>query len=686
VARQLPKELDFIQKYRISNHDLEYAKWRISDFDADKWECSFGYKTFYIIDFRKVINDGSLLTNLKNRALLNNIKRFICLQTHPLLTGSISVSKTTSLQRVSIALQIIDYFLLQGSYLKISSNGFSNITKDDIVMFIDTITKNQSIKISIYQPKKWIVSFLKNIKLSTKKLAWTQATYPDLFEFGGLDSDCLLTKDQLINARAWLKLHNYYHQAIQSEGSEFKYRVQRNNLLTLIIGNRVLCNLKFKRLQLEGLDVAPSHCYVQELPAVPVSNIDEDERASTEFVGIYISALKSMRIASQNGSELISDHALTAIENTELLRYERTKERTRFTTIPFDIVNMIFGKSIEFYIEYGANLIDYYIALAATGDNIRDLPIPIPNKLKKLGISAWRLPVDTPTDFFQQLRSGSSLYNMLEVLYGAIGILVNTLMARRASELDELTQECIVKDSDRYFLAFNLRKANVLEHRQRSLRPLPHIAAEALQLLARLSNTLQKLGYTTNKYLFGFPFSAYFLNSSLYGTAQPELRRCFNRFCDYFQIPTDDQGRRYYVRQHQLRRNFALLFFWKGSFGGVEVLRHFLGHTKPSMTYNYVTESIPGKILKRIKATVAKDMIKVNHEATEGFAKLICDRYGITLNQLHILPEQDVVNYIEDLIASGDAVVEPEFIEGPNGEEYRIIYRIIDKSMPKIEA
>ncbi|SFJ69396.1 hypothetical protein SAMN04488082_105204 [Desulfomicrobium apsheronum] len=79
-------------------------------------------------------------------------------------------------------------------------------------------------------------------------------------------------------------------------------------------------------------------------------------------------------------------------------------------------------------------------------------------------------------------------------------------------------------------------------------------------------------------------------------------------------------------------------------------------------------------------------MIKANHEATEGFAKLICDRYGITLNQLHILPEQDVVNYVEDLIASGDAVVEPEFIEGPNGEEYRIIYRIIDKSMPKIEA
>jgi hypothetical protein len=44
-----------------------------------------------------------------------------------------------------------------------------------------------------------------------------------------------------------------------------------------------------------------------------------------------------------------------------------------------------------------------------------------------------------------------------------------------------------------------------------------------------------------------------------------------------------------------------------------------------------------------------------------------------------------VVDYVEDLIASGDAEVEPEFIEGPHGEEYRIIYRIIDKVKQKFE-
>lgn len=30
------------------------------------------------------------------------------------------------------------------------------------------------------------------------------------------------------------------------------------------------------------------------------------------------------------------------------------------------------------------------------------------------------------------------------------------------------------------------------------------------------------------------------------------------------------------------------------------------------------------------------------------------------------------------LLASGDAEVEPEFVEGPHGEEYRILYKIIN--------
>ena len=57
-------------------------------------------------------------------------------------------------------------------------------------------------------------------------------------------------------------------------------------------------------------------------------------------------------------------------------------------------------------------------------------------------------------------------------------------------------------------------------------------------------------------------------------------------------------------------------------------------------------------------------------------AQLICERYGLSLNDLHILPERDVVDYVDDLLATGAAIVEPEFIDGPKGEEYRVLYKI----------
>lgn len=98
------------------------------------------------------------------------------------------------------------------------------------------------------------------------------------------------------------------------------------------------------------------------------------------------------------------------------------------------------------------------------------------------------------------------------------------------------------------------------------------------------------------------------------------------------------------------------------------------------MTYCYVTEMLPGKTLRRVKATVANAMIKSDHSATEELSQLICKRYGLTLNELHILPERDVVNYIEDLLVLGETKIEPEFIEGPHGEEYRILYKVINTS------
>lgn len=674
MPKPLPAALAFIDQYRLGEFGLEHATWRTSDFDSLVWDCLFG-NTRTSIDFRVSLADGSLLTNARHRKLLVSIKRFLCFQTHPASTGTVVLAPLTARLRIAIALQVLDYFLLRSRQFSLASHGFGQVTSNDVMVLLDAITSTGSPKAGIYEPERRMLDHLAQVEVSDAVMSGLTRDYPDLFEIES-GQELAFPHEQILVARAWLKANECYGAGNPGSVVEYRYRVTRKRLLSMVIGHRVLSPLKFDGLTLPGLDVAPARWFAQELPGVPVNDYEDDERAGSELVQQYVGVLRSMGVARTHGIDLVPTAALSALDDMDLVLKESTKGRARFTTLPFSVANALLSHSIAFFLEYGEALVDYYLASARDGRDVRGLPLPVPPKLAELGIVRWRSVAETPDAFFVELRRGACLHNMLEVLLGAIAVLVNTLMARRASELADLRADSIVEEEGMYFLAFDLRKANVLAHRKRTLRPMPTLAAEALQLLARLSQGLGELGYPTGGRLFEVPFSAWNGAKPFFGTALPDLRRCFDRFCDYHEIDLDDHGRRYYVRAHQLRRNFAMLFFWHGSFGGVEVLRHFLGHSKPSMTYRYVTESVSGKVLRRVKATVAKDLIRAEHSATEALAQLICERYGLSLDELHILPERDVVDYVDDLLATGAAIVEPEFVIGPRGEEYRVLYKV----------
>ncbi|MHA7685096.1 hypothetical protein [Cupriavidus sp. PET2-C1] len=684
MPRELPQELSFITQYRRAYGRFEDANWRDNDFEEDVWYCTFGTSRM-VIDFRVVLDNGGLLTSPPNRAVLGHIKRFLCLQSHAVLTGGRTATPKTVRRRIALTLQVLDYFLLRAERFELSRRGLEFVSADDVTMLVETLTSKQRIKESIYEPDVQIYRFLATVTASPEQIRKTVKDHPELFAISLKPEGTTLPKRQLFIARTWLLRNGFYHG--QRRMSDFSYRVIRSRLLDRVIGHKVLSSMKFDRLTLEDIDASPVQRFHRELKAVPVANADEDQRASAEFVAEYVAVVKSMRVARQNGIQLLSYEALAALDESELLHQQRTKTKARFTTLPFEVANTLLGNAIKFYLEYGNELVKYYIAQAETHDDVRTLPLDVPPKLQALGITAWRTSVSTPREFFTELRRGENLLNMLEVLYGSILVIVNTLMARRSSELEGLTKESIVRSPAGYFLAFDLGKANILEHRRRVLRPLPDIAAEALELLGMLTSKVGELGYQNSPYLFAAPYSAWHQNAPFYGTVEPDFDRFLNRFCDYFQVATDDKGRRHYVRVHQLRRNFGMLFIWHGSFGGIEVLRYFFGHTKPSHTWRYLTELLKGKALRGMKATVAKDGIRADHTATQALADLICVRYGVTLNDLHILPERDVVAYVEELLESGEAEVEPEFIEGPDGEEYRIIYRVFEnRRQPAEEA
>ncbi|MBF4395652.1 integrase, partial [Vibrio anguillarum] len=93
--------------------------------------------------------------------------------------------------------------------------------------------------------------------------------------------------------------------------------------------------------------------------------------------------------------------------------------------------------------------------------------------------------------------------------------------------------------------------------------------------------------------------------------------------CDY--LETDlvqyDNGeyRRNYVRQHQLRRFFAMAFFWSKGYDGMDALRWMLGHSDMEHLYHYISESETGAALNGAKASV---IVRGVVDSTSELAKL----------------------------------------------------------------
>ena len=676
VHSPLPAELSFINDFRLENVKLVGAKWLTNSFHENVWRCRFG-DSVITVDFGITLSDGSLLTHRSNARMLEAIKRYLCAQTHPTIVGVAILSATTGRGYLNRALHVIDHFLLQGSFTRAHGSGFRPLSKDDIHGLIYVASSSRAIKNNIYEPEERILAFVRTLKVSADDIENARRDLPAVFDTGSLELPEGLEEEQVQIARIWLHKKRFYTSG--SKEDLFAYRLSPTRLLTHIIGKRVLANLKFDDLELDYLHFQPRERFVRELQAAAVQPGGEDERAAAEYVQSYIQTVSVMGIEASPDTCLVSDDALNALDEKEVLKHGRLKEKGRFATLPFEVANQSFKHAIEFYLEYGQDLVDYYLSLA--GENWQENSLPdVPQSLQRLGVAKFEnTEVDAP-NFFAELRRGVSLYQMLQVLLGAIVILVNTLMARRASELLGLTRDSVVKDGADFFLAFDLGKANIGQLRKRALRPLPELGAEALSLLSELSEGLRALEHEGSPTLFQrVKFGKKKADFIPYGTTKATtewMRLCLDRFCDYFELATDSGRNRYYIRTHQLRRNFAMLFFWQGSFGGIHVLRYFLGHQKPSLTYRYVTERMKGAVLRQVKAKVATELIKADGEATESLATFICERHGITMDELHILPESDVLAYIEDLLESNEAEIEPEFIDGPNGEEYRILYKI----------
>ena len=309
-------------------------------------------------------------------------------------------------------------------------------------------------------------------------------------------------------------------------------------------------------------------------------------------------------------------------------------------------------------------------------------------------------------DKHNAIRNNESLCELYSVLIGSCQYLTGIITARRQDELISLASSGNLSpnknpfeeggENIEYNLIFKLRKSGNggKSSTNKSIeRPITASLAKIIWRLEVFNEAAISLGLFKGETLSLFnnlDARMCILTKSNVNTFNAHL----DSICDYFETPfvkmSNGELRRQYVRQHQLRRFFALLFFWQKRFQGLEALRWMLGHTDMSHLYHYISSNEVGDILNGVKATVIvqgilnKDgeleKLKSIGELKETLAKKynagaviidelenvidLADDEDITIPHIDQLKaEANLESNLEELLKTGEISLEPNFFK-----------------------
>jgi len=665
------------------------ARWLKCDFDAVVWRCEFGDGSLLEIDWRVSIGSSGLLTDARHSSLWLTLRCWLILSTHPDSTGGRLLNSDTERRKVNLCCDLIDYFLVHADEIGLPDHGLKAMTRDDVIAALCRIGSTSRVSIGIYEWPTKVELYLRrhSEELSPSDVDAIVRQYPFVALEIPEPADRLtsFTDEEIVRVRAWLWSKGLYRNG--AKGDQYQRIVPSRRLAALVYGCVIKKDCRHPALSEIGL--LPRESALREFPSAPVREND-DIRMSRERLNEYIRSMGSMGVLHAVGLPVPID-AIRAINDLHASSSLDLKRNGRFRTLPASVVFGALRSAIEFALKYGADLVTSYLALAAAAkranmsvaayascNSISDFLTP---SLAEMGICQWRIGRGhgalqgkrdgiANRDYYDSFRANKGLWEIIRVFYGSVQITVGTLMARRVRELMKLRAgHCLDKSSK--YLIFDLGKSGTADQREAAAKRIPPVAVRFIREIERLQDGLIKIGMIgeqTN--LFSYPCGTG--NSALSDSYLVYFSHTNDYFCDYFQLPLDNEGRRYYIRQHQLRRFFAMLFFWSNSFGGLETLRDFMGHTDAEHVYRYITESTPGTLLRSVQAEWAAEAVKTQWAAANDLADLVATRFDT--RNFRVLRDDELVEYIEDLLEEGLVTIEPEFLD--SGKRYRILIKV----------
>lgn len=624
-----------------------------------------------VIDFDIELYDGSNLLDTKNKNLLLTFQYFFAYQIHPRYTGGQTFAPCVAYLNMTRALQIADWILLNGDRFKICEFGLSLINDNSVLSLLDGITK-KPISEAIYDYSGRITTWIKQRTSEVSKLQVRSAIDADdsISDISETLRILELNDEELIRARVFFKKNGFYTDVLG---------VQSLRAAPIIadIYKNTFNGRTIKPDHFPELDLGETR-YRGEFPPVEVRAAANDG-ASHRRLSSYIQTFRKIGLINECCTG-IDKEMLQRITKDRVIAGKDYRETGRYRTAPVEVVLQALRSSIEFAIVNADWILqEIYESIKAKfhasdyGQNFQDFARSrFSETALAQGINRWAIP-RSEAGYYDQVRDNSSLVDLYQVLTGSVLIVLGATMARRRDEVAFLESDtCLYPASDpslpensstRYYLVFKGQKTGASGIRETLKRPLLRIAASFIWKLKVFNQRLHALG------MINTPGRLFKSIGRPTGTVSEGNRyshyNCMNSACDYFRLPTViDEGieKRYYIRQHQLRRFFAIAFFWGTDNPDYQTLSYMIGHTDAKLFYHYVTEMVTGRILKEAKANRIQASLSTGNRDIEGIDELIdMLRREHNVKRVHIKTYNEVFGSMQTMHTQGLVKTQPEF-------------------------
>lgn len=608
--------------------------------------------------------EGVSLTEPSRAALLGDIFDFLCIQVPA--TRKVPCARIC-LARLRRGLHLVDHLLLQSVEPGLGIHGFSSLSSGNITDAVLAISKSAHTVASLYGWRERLSAHLKaeSSLLTDGDVEAIYAAHPILEAIPIDEAEWTLglSMRELVKARAVLMRKGLYRRDRQRR---FHYEYHSPTLTRHIYRN-TLYGVEASRSFPLFAELCVGHETLhRELHAVPVGTRRGDERCSDLSLREYCNSLLASEPLAQLGLGIPS-LSLDSVRGADSLGLD-LKSIGRTAAIPPPHVAAVLTKAIPFFVDHCEHILlsTANVLRASSEAGVSPLSLDIAGQLSGLlmpetaafGVKSWAIGhgsalsatrLNGPS-YAARLREGSCLLQMAHAAFGAMGILVGAMTFGRQGELGDIRIRDV--DAKNGWLTRRIEKTGHRGFRLDGSFPIPKVVIDIYLLLRRFLDVCGKTDLDLP--LFSIPTTR--------GTFDSQASRHYaavDTFLDYVEGPTDSEGRRYYVRQHQLRGAMPTLFLYSSDSPNVDALRWALGHTTPKQIWTYLSQVTPGAVLQSSKAGVVAHLIKSGNTEALQLADAVLSHLGVA--SIDVFTTEELASYLEELLHDGALSVAPVF-------------------------